>query len=281
MKRIIVLILGLAVAIGASARSGDKDKEEVEPFDRGIGGFGKTTNVFIPKGTIGAGASLSYANYSIGNGYDDAGYSLLLNLVQNTTADLQTISIAPHVSYFITDNISLGLKFKYGKTSCTIDNANISLGDDLNFDIEDVNYLKHSWEGGFIFRDYIPFGQSKRFAMFAEVGITGSYSQSKDYDVGYDETLQMAYKEGTYTDIYGFDIGLTPGLIAFLSNEVALEVSVGVFGFNYSKATQTTNQVEKSVMENSTASFKINILSIGIGISFYLPTRGGGIKSSK
>ena len=44
------------------------------------------------------------------------------------------------------------------------------------------------------------------------------------------------------------------------------------FGFNYNKTVQTTNQIDKSVMESSGANFKINPLSVGLGLSFYIPT---------
>ena len=63
-----------------------------------------------------------------------------------------------------------------------------------------------------------------------------------------------------------------PGLSVFVTNEVAVEVSVGIMGFNYNKTVQTTNQVDKSVMESSGANCKINPLSVGLGMSVYLPT---------
>ena len=58
----------------------------------------------------------------------------------------------------------------------------------------------------------------------------------------------------------------------FVTNEVAVEVAVGLLGLNYNKTVQTTNQVDVSVMESSGANFKINPLSIELGLSFYIPT---------
>ena len=67
---------------------------------------------------------------------------------------------------------------------------------------------------------------------------------------------------------------------AFITNEVALEVSVGLLGFDYQKVVQTTNQVEHSEMEQSGANFKLNIFSIGFGLSFYIPTGDHRMKKS-
>ena len=69
-----------------------------------------------------------------------------------------------------------------------------------------------------------------------------------------------------------FELGAVPGVSAFITNEVALEISVGLLGFDYQKVVQVTNQVEKSQMEKSGANFKINLFSINFGMSFYLPT---------
>lgn len=86
---------------------------------------------------------------------------------------------------------------------------------------------------------------------------------------------------GTYQDIYNFELGLVPGIAAFITNEVAFEISVGLLGFNYQKVVQLTNQVERSEMENSGANFKVNLLSIGFGLSFYIPTSNIKFKSDR
>ena len=112
----------------------------------------------------------------------------------------------------------------------------------------------------------MPLANSKRFGMFTEVRAAGGYGQSESYNVDGDD------KYGTYQDIYKFSLGIVPGLAVFVTDEIAFEVSVGLLGFNYNKTVQTTNQVDKSVMESSGANFKINPLSLGLGLSFYIPT---------
>jgi hypothetical protein len=51
---------------------------------------------------------------------------------------------------------------------------------------------------------------------------------------------------------------------------MAIEVNIGVLGFNYSKTRQITNQVVSGTTSSSQMNFKINIFSIGLGASFYL-----------
>ena len=121
----------------------------------------------------------------------------------------------------------------------------MSLSDGMSFGVDDYNYFKHMYSGALTGRYYMPLANSKRFGMFTEVRAAGGYGQSESYNVDGDD------KYGTYQDIYKFELGLVPGISVFVTNEVAVEVSVGLLGFNYSRTVQTTNQVDKSVMTSS------------------------------
>ena len=269
MKKIFIAILTLGVLSVFSAFS--KEKKPVEPFDRGIG---MSRSVFIPKGTVGAGVSFSYNNYSIGNSTDDAGYAMLFSLFQDIHGNMMSFGVAPYASYFIADNLSVGVRFDYDRSSLGLGNANISLGDAMSFNLNNFHYFKQSYTGSVTLRNYMPIADSRRFALFTEVRATGGYAQSETYK--FDE----GDKFGTYQDIYQFELGLVPGITAFVTNEVAVEVSIGLLGFNYQKVEQVTNQVERSEMENSGANFKINLFSIGFGMSFYIPTGAHRVKKA-
>ena len=77
MKMIIITVAAALFAGVAAFANTDEVKQEVQPFDRGIG---ISTSTFIPKGTVGAGVAFSYNNYNIGQGVSDAGYSALFSL---------------------------------------------------------------------------------------------------------------------------------------------------------------------------------------------------------
>ncbi len=247
-----------------SSWAGSKnDKEPVEPFDRGIG---RSTTVFIPKGTVSTGVSFSYNTVDLGQADDDIGYSMLFDLVNGMKASMYTFGLAPHVSYFVADNLSVGWRFDYDRSSLDLGSASLSLNDDLGFSIADYHMLQHAFSGSFTFRYYMAIANSKRFAIFAEGRATGMIGQGKAWNEEGDRKL------GTYTNTLKGAITFVPGICIFAQDNVAVEVAMGLLGINYTRKEQIHNQVEHSVMQTSGANFRINPLSIEIGMSFYFYT---------
>lgn len=261
LTAITALFLASAAAFAATETE-DAEQAEQKKFDRGIG---ISTTTFIPKGSVGAGVAFSHNNYQLGNGTDDAGYSLL-SLISGVHADMLTFGVAPWVSYFVADNLSVGARFDYSRTSLGLGNATIALGDLFNMSLSDYHFLKQSYTGAITGRYYVPIANSKRFAMFAELRAIGGYGQSETYQI------DGANKFGTYQDIYQFELGLVPGITVFVTDWASVELAVGLMGIDYNKVVQTTNQVQVSVMESSSANFKINPLALSLGLSFYIPT---------
>ena len=125
--------------------------------------------------------------------------------------------------------------------------------------------LKHSYNVEALWRKYIPLGRdNKRFALFAEVGLAMGGSQSKLAAGSMDSV------KGIYASSFDVALGVNPGISAFLTNNMAIEVNIGVLGFNYSNTRQVGNQVVMGSSSSSQMNFKINIFSIGLGASFYL-----------
>ena len=280
MKKILFIILTACLSFSAFAAQKDvKDTAAFEPFNRNIG---ISTSTFIPKGTIGFGAAVSYNTYNLGNAVNDAGYKMLFGLLTGIQGEVLTVGVAPYVSYFVMDNLSVGARFEYSKTSFGLKNLGIDVMD-LGLGISDFNYNKNSYLGSVAARYYIPFGNSRRFAMFTELRGTGGYAQSEtfNYSQGTDASGTSTDKLGTYQDIYKFNIGVIPGITAFFTNNIALEMSVGLIGLDYQKVVQNTNQVDLSVAESSSANFKVNLLAINLGLSFYIPTGQHNKKAQK
>ena len=75
---------------------------------------------------------------------------------------------------------------------------------------------------------------------------------------------------GTFERSFNLKIGIAPGLMAFINDYTAIEVNVGVLGFNYSHVKQTTDQVYTGKRSQNLANFKVNIFSLGLGLAFYL-----------
>ncbi len=75
---------------------------------------------------------------------------------------------------------------------------------------------------------------------------------------------------GTYETGTSIALGVSPGLIAFATNTMAIELNIGVMGISYTHSHQVQNQVSTADIRTSNMNFRINPLSIGLGVSFHL-----------
>lgn len=242
MKKItIILFLALLGTVSAQAQE----------FKRNI-----TLGTFIPKGQWITGSSISFSEHNEQN------YQFLV--LDGFNSDGYTFKVSPMICYAFKDNVAAGGRFSYGRTLTKLDGMSINLDDDNQFDISDLYQLKHSYTAMAVLRNYITLGSSKRFALFSETQLGIGGSQSKVVSKGGDSVT------GTFTTTTDLNIGVAPGIVAFINNYTAVEVSVGVLGLNFSKVNQKTDQVYVGERSSSSANFKINLFSIGLGIAFYL-----------
>ena len=222
-----------------------------EGFSRGI-----QNSVFVPKGQWIVGGSFSYSETSASD------YELLI--VEDIDGSNYSFKVSPYAGYFFKDNLCIGGRFGYSRTMTKLNSTSINLTDDLNFSINNFYNLKHIYTGAVFFRNYIALGQSKRFAIFNEVRLSAGGGQSKTISGEGDNV------SGSYQDIFELELGVIPGITAFISDNVAVEASVNVLGLSYNKYDQTRDQVYKGSLESTGVNFKVDILSINIGVSFYL-----------
>lgn len=257
------------IGLGAASRKTPKNGPGYVPayedslvFDRGIDG---PASLFIPKGTLGAGVSFSYSTYDAGSSAgDDNGFAYLASLVKGVKGTFSTFSISPHVSWFFKENLSVGGRFEYGKTMLELNSLSLNLSEDLNFDINDFNFNQNDFSLAVTLRNYMPIADSKRFALFIEGRLAGTYGEQKNYKV------EEGLKHGIFQQTYKGSVTIVPGVCVFITNDVAFEVQVGVMGLNYQKIKQTEDKIHHSSVVSSGANFKINLLSLSFGTSFYI-----------
>jgi opacity protein-like surface antigen len=259
MKKFFALVALFCIASSVVFAT---DKGDSGSFDRGVG---KMNSVFIPKGYIGAGVSFSYKTYELGQSEGDVGYSMLFSLLSGIKGEAYTLGVAPTISFFVANNFSIGGRFDYNRTQLDLGNLGLNVGDLLSFNIKDYHFLKNAYAGALTGRYYMPIANSKRIAMFGELRLGFELGESVAY------TSKDGVNSGTFQTIYGGDITIVPGLCVFATDEVCVEVAVGILGIDYQYIKQQTNLVEESVMQQSGANFKINPLSISLGLAFYLP----------
>ncbi len=246
MKRIlsVTLLLLCALALPASAK---KSK-----YDRGI-----EMKTFIPKGQWMVGATFSYSEH------EDDNFEFL-SVLKDITSVGYTFKVTPLVSYFIRDNVSLGARFAYSRTNTDIGNISLELGDDLSFDVDNYKAISNTYTGAFFIRTYLNLGDSKRFGLFNEARVSYGYSESNSSSgTGVDLS-------GLYQLKHNLNIGVAPGMTVFINDYVAAEASISVAGLNFNWYDQTRDQVYKGSRSSSSANFKINLLTIDLGIVFYL-----------
>ena len=221
---------------------------------RGLTSF---SNIFVPQGQWVAGINASFSTHSNND------YTFVV--IEGINSEGHTVKIAPVLAYAVANNMALGARFTYSRTYLRIDSGSIQLGDDdTGIDLKaDSDYsLKHVYEGALIWRQYIPLGNNKRFALFNEMQFAIGGSQAK--------FASGSPVKGTYETGLLLSLGISPGLVAFATNNMAFEVNVGVMGISYSSIKQVHNQVTVGKRSSSMMNFKVNIFSIGLGVAFYL-----------
>ena len=145
-----------------------------------------------------------------------------------------------------------------------LDNLSLSLGDDISLDINEWNDKSNTYSASFFIRTYLNLGDSKRFGLFNEARLVYGYSKStSSSDLGSGLT-------GVHQLKHNLNIGVAPGITCFVNDFTAVEASVAVAGLNFNWYDQKKDQVYDGKRTSSSANFKINLLSIDLGIVFYL-----------
>jgi len=222
------------------------------PFDRGM----KEKKVLVSKGEWIAGISVNYSAESLDN-YD-------FFILEDLKGKGYTFKLSPMVLYAFGNDLAAGGRASYSRTLLKVDRGSLVLASDMGYDLDHLYSLSHTYGGTALFRNYIPLGATSRFGIFNEIQLSLSGGQSK-LASGTGQSLS-----GTYQRNFNLSVGVTPGVIMFLSNYSAIEVNIGVLGFNYHDTKATTDQIYVAHMKRRSANFKINLFSITFGTVFYI-----------
>lgn len=249
MYRKLIIIMGLWIAMIGSVMA-QRGKRAIKRIDRDV-----QSQVFIPKGTWMAGGTVSYSEH------DESNLNFLV--IKDVEGKGYDFNVSPYVGYFFRDNIAAGFRFAYNLDYLDLGNLDMDLGD-LTLSFKDLYYLEHKYEASGFLRTYMPIGRSKVFGLFNEARLTYGYGRGKN------STGSGTDYDGSFQTVQNLQIGFAPGLTAFITDWSAVEVSVGVMGFNFKWIDQETNRVEEGSQRVSSGNFKINLFSINIGMTFYL-----------
>lgn len=227
------------------------EEQEPQPFKRNLEQVS-----FVPKGQWITGVSVNYTQANNDN------YQFFI--VENLNGNSYSFKVSPMAMYAFKNDLALGGRFAYSRQMNKLESGSIKIDSESSYDVDNLYSLSHNYYGTAAFRNYLSMGKSKRFGFFNEVQLEIGGGQSKLCNgSGKDLT-------GTYEKNFSIGVGLSPGIVMFLNNYSAIEVNVGIVGFNYSHTTATTDQIYVSNRKSSYANFKLNLMSISFGVAFYL-----------
>lgn len=242
VRRILSLVVFLCLMSVAWAQ---------KPFTRGI-----EEHVFVPKGQWITGISVSY------NVSNQDNYQFLI--LENINGDTYTFKVSPMLMFAFKDNLAAGGRFAYSRSRTSLDGLDVVLDSETEYNIDNLSVISQNYSGMFAFRNYMSLGSSTRFGLFNELQVQVGGGESKIINGTGDDLT------GTFQRNISFKVGIAPGMVVFLNNYSALEVNVGVLGFNYNHSKATTDRIYVGETNTKSANFKVNLFSITFGATFYL-----------
>jgi len=115
------------------------------------------------------------------------------------------------------------------------------------------------------YRTTLPLTANERLSFFTTLGVTlGKSNTLKRETKNFDEIQK------SFTENYNLRAGLSPGISFFAMENFALEVQLDVLGYELNVENKTINDVKKSRDVRQNVDFKLNILSVKVGLAYYM-----------
>ncbi len=221
-------------------------------FDRGLFNF-----LFIPKGQWHFALTASYGEFSSSD-------LRALDLLTDVDVSGHIFSIKPSVSYFIRNNVSVGVRLNYTRAKAGLGSLNLDFSDDISFNLSDIAYGSEEYSAAVTCAQYIGITRGSRFGIFNEVELSFA-SGNSDFQRPYAGELK-----NTHTTYMQARLAFSPGVCVFVMKNVSFNVSFGVFGFYLRNEKQTVNGEALGNRFTSGANFKFNIFNINFGLGVHI-----------
>ena len=275
MKKLLSLLLLLA---SLPLFAGEGDGEGI--LDR-FNEPGQPRTTFIPKGNWALGITGGYRSFSAGGEKNGDGYSIL-SLLNIGDGSLKVYNVSPSFSYFLADDLSLGVRLDYSgysvDTDLKLDFREIlnldyaedeEMGELLNVQISGRHMVRNAWGGSLALRKYLSFFGSKTFAVFGEGRLYGNYGTIVSCPID----RSGAYTESKTRTTHAFAAGLklAGGLCVKLRDNSAFTISIPLVGatFQYTKQYKQ-NTGNTAHMSSFNISRDLDYYAIQIGYIRYI-----------
>ena len=274
MKKLLLITL-LLLPLSAFAQN--------NPIDKALSRFTDPDNpdyaAFLAKGGNSFGISGSYRLFNVDGEKPGDGYSIL-SLLNIGEGRLQTWSVAPCYSWFVADDLSLGVSLNYNgyliDTNIKLDFRDIlgSEDEDLNIQLSNRHMLHHKVGAGFTARRYKSLFGSKMLGVFAEGRFFGAYGVTYSHPIPKDGG---EVKKHRVSGTISLGIDVAGGLAVKLKDNSVLTLSIPIVGVGWQHSRQdkywTTKDAEGGKATGGSAkmdrfSIARNIDATGIQVGY-------------
>ncbi len=200
------------------------------------------------------------ANYGELNTEDNE----FLSLIQDVDLKGKIYSIKPSVSYFLRNNLCVGIRLAFTKGEMGINSFKVDIDEDMSFNLHDIKYTSDSYSAAVFIQQYFGLSRRGRFAVFneAEMSVgTGSSHFIRPFD---------GEIRDTRTKTQTFNINYSPGISIMMMKNAAFNLSFGIFGFHLKDEKQWENGEDAGSRFTSGINFRFNLFNINFGVSIII-----------
>ena len=204
------------------------------------------------------GQMLVSATFSVSHSESENESRLFQNLDESYRLDWD---VTLRSGYFIKDNFAIGGYFKY---SNKLDRLEYTNDEGEVFD----NTLGRTYSIAPFIRNYLPLGKGT-FYLFNETNLEFSYGSDVRQIENADDINRVVQ------NTYELQLGIQPGISAFITDLVAVEVGTSVLGLSskYTQITENGDEDNQGYKFENEVSFKVDLLRLFLGITFYFPVK--------
>lgn len=217
-------------------------------------GMANRQAVYIEKGTRSVGLLFGYDSWRADgeNGYD------LLGMIKELEGNVTMGDVSASGSWFIKDNMSVGLRIGYTDTRVSFDSTLIA-----SIELPGRNISRQTVNAALTCRGYLPLFDGRIMALFFEGRVSGSTGYNKSYRVTENG------KEGSYSDIWNASLGLYPGVSVFVTDNISFEVQLPLVEGGCQWQKQDSTESGSGTFNHSFLHFKPSLLGLRMGMVFH------------
>lgn len=213
--------------------------------------------LIYPKGLWHIGLAANYGELSTED-------SEFLSLIQDVDLKGKIYSVKPSVSYFLRNNLCVGMRLAFTKGEMGINSFKLDIDDDMSFNIHDIKYSSDSYAAAVFIQQYFGLSRRGRFAVFNEAEL--SYGSGSSHFIRpFEGNLR-----DTRTKSQSLRLNYSPGVSIMIMKNAAFNLSFGVFGFQLKDEKQWENGEESGSRFTSGINFRFNIFNINFGVAIII-----------